>query len=130
MHVQKLLDVQQSIDKEQCLHQYAALGDGVALFKVLNNRLVKTMDTKCASSVLADACKPYTICQLTTQAQSSSTPVQRHLTLCSKPAALQNSKAICKHAQGTYSTDLHRKDIQGNWCSPSACSSLRVWVGG
>ena len=56
--VQKLLDVKQSIDQEQCLHQYAALGDGVALFSVRNNRLVKTIDTKCASRVLADACKP------------------------------------------------------------------------
>ena len=58
--VQKLLYVKQSIDQEQCLHQYAALGDGVALFSVRSNRLVKTMDTKCASRVLADACKPFT----------------------------------------------------------------------
>ncbi len=39
-----------------CTHQYAALGEGTALFRVRSSRLVKTMETKCASSVLADAC--------------------------------------------------------------------------
>ena len=38
------------------VRQYAAFGDGVALFKVRSSMLVKTMETKCANRVFAEAC--------------------------------------------------------------------------
>ena len=51
-----LLQQLQLCNLELQLGQYAAFGDGTALFRVRSSRFVKTIEAKCAKRVFAEAC--------------------------------------------------------------------------